>query len=117
MIRPTFIVEDKPAIEKAKQQALTNFGPELLKRMRAVRATFAGGVVNAVAVTPAPAPVTPEKPPAVLPPIGTPLEKTPPAALPILPVAATKKATSPVPMNLDVPPLPANQPIQPIILK
>ena len=120
VIRPTFIVEDKPAIEKAKQQALTNFGPELLKRMRAVRANFAGGVVNAIAVTPAPAPaapVTPEKPPAVIPPIGTPPEKTPPPATPILPVAATKKATSPVPMNLDVPPLPANSTIQPIMVK
>jgi hypothetical protein len=51
IIRPTFIVEDKPAVEKAKLQALTNFGPELLKRMRAVRANFtpSSGVINAVA--------------------------------------------------------------------
>ena len=42
IVRPTFIVEDKPAVEKAKQHALTNFGPELLKRMRAVRATTGG---------------------------------------------------------------------------
>lgn len=50
IIRPTFIVEDKPAVEKAKLQALSNFGPELLKRMRAVRANFnpSSGVIQAV---------------------------------------------------------------------
>jgi hypothetical protein len=37
IVRPTFIIEDKDAVEKAKQQALLNFGPELLKRMRHLR--------------------------------------------------------------------------------
>ncbi|HLW66151.1 MAG TPA: hypothetical protein VKS79_12640 [Gemmataceae bacterium] len=40
IIRPTFIVQDKPAIDKAKLKALENFGPELLKRMRNVYASF-----------------------------------------------------------------------------
>lgn len=38
-IRPTFLAEDKPAVEKARCQALEHFGPELLKRMRNVYAT------------------------------------------------------------------------------
>src|SRR5262249_14931450 len=37
---PTFVVEDRPAIERARVQALEHFGPELQKRMRNVYATF-----------------------------------------------------------------------------
>jgi hypothetical protein len=33
-IAPTFIIEERDAIDRAKQKALTNFGPELLRRMR-----------------------------------------------------------------------------------
>jgi len=40
ILRPTFIVQDKPAIDKAKTKALENFGPELLKHMRHVYANF-----------------------------------------------------------------------------
>lgn len=38
VMRPTFLIEDRPAMERAKQKALENFGPELLKRLRAVHA-------------------------------------------------------------------------------
>ena len=38
-LAPTFIIEEKDAIERAKQKALTAFGPELLRRMRNLRAT------------------------------------------------------------------------------
>jgi rhombotail lipoprotein len=36
-VAPTFIIEEKDAIERAKQQALTAFGPELLLRLRNLR--------------------------------------------------------------------------------
>ena len=38
-LAPTFIIEERDAIERAKQAALTAFGPELLRRMRGLRAT------------------------------------------------------------------------------
>ena len=38
-LAPTFIIEEKDAIERAKQEALTAFGPELLRRLRNLRAT------------------------------------------------------------------------------
>ncbi len=38
-LAPTFIIEAKDAIERAKQEAITAFGPELLRRMRNLRAT------------------------------------------------------------------------------
>ena len=34
IIRPTFLIEDKDAVAKAKTKAVTQFGDELLKRMR-----------------------------------------------------------------------------------
>jgi hypothetical protein len=40
-IRPSFLAEDKPAVDRAKQKAFENFGPELLKRLRAVRSSAA----------------------------------------------------------------------------
>src|SRR5262249_23661214 len=112
VIRPTFIVEDKPAIEKAKQQALTNFGPELLKRMRAVRANFAQ--IPANLVTPAAVPITPL-------PWTPPAKSPPPETLPIQPVSA--KSTPPVAAKSDVLPVPSLPPtpppstIQPILVK
>jgi hypothetical protein len=36
IVRPSFIIEDRPAVEKAKREALVNFGPELLARMRSL---------------------------------------------------------------------------------
>lgn len=36
---PTFIIEDKGAIEEAKQSAMKCFGPELLGRLRSLRAS------------------------------------------------------------------------------
>lgn len=39
-LAPTFIIEEKDAIEHAKQAALTAFGPELLLRMRNLTASF-----------------------------------------------------------------------------
>jgi rhombotail lipoprotein len=38
-LAPTFIIEEKDAIEKAKQGALTAFGPELLKHLRNLQAS------------------------------------------------------------------------------
>jgi hypothetical protein len=35
------LIEDKPAIERAKESALGNFGNELLKRMRNLRLAMA----------------------------------------------------------------------------
>jgi rhombotail lipoprotein len=43
MLAPTFIMEEKDAIEQAKQEALDAFGPELLMRMRNLRASSCGG--------------------------------------------------------------------------
>lgn len=40
VVRPSFLIEDRPAIDRAKQRALANFGPELLKRLRAVHADY-----------------------------------------------------------------------------
>jgi hypothetical protein len=37
LMRPTFLIEDKDAITKAKDQALARFGPALLQRLRCVR--------------------------------------------------------------------------------
>ncbi len=54
VIRPAFLVEDKPAIERAKQKALANFGPEFLKRMRNVHATY-----SRLQIGPDPLPVVP----------------------------------------------------------
>lgn len=34
IVRPTFTIEEKDAVVRAKAEALENFGPELLKRMR-----------------------------------------------------------------------------------
>ncbi len=39
IIRPTFLVEDKDAIAKAKAKALRQFGDEFLRRMRALAAS------------------------------------------------------------------------------
>lgn len=51
IIRPTFLIEDRPAIERAKEKALANFGNELLKRMRNLHSAMSGQpeVVRAVA--------------------------------------------------------------------
>jgi rhombotail lipoprotein len=38
-LAPTFIIEERDAIERAKQEALTSFGPELLLRLRNLRAS------------------------------------------------------------------------------
>jgi hypothetical protein len=38
-LAPTFIIEDKDAIDRAKQQALSRFGPELVGRLRNLRAS------------------------------------------------------------------------------
>jgi hypothetical protein len=147
IVRPTFIVEDKPAVERAKQQALTNFGPELLKRMRAVRANYAsGGVVPAVmpAITvtpmehPAPAITAPPKEPvkpvapvaaAALPPAPPPLPNR--AAEKWAPPPSTKPTTSAAPATFvpvgstDLQPISATPPpatlptskLDPIIVK
>jgi hypothetical protein len=40
-VAPTFIIEEKDAIDRAKQQAVAHFGPELLLRMRNLRAAYA----------------------------------------------------------------------------
>jgi hypothetical protein len=48
IIRPTFLVEDKPAVDRAREKAMVAFGPEFLKRMRNVHATFGPGVDAAV---------------------------------------------------------------------
>lgn len=37
LMRPTFLIEDKDAIARAKDQAIARFGPALLQRMRCVR--------------------------------------------------------------------------------
>jgi hypothetical protein len=37
IMRPTFTVQDKDAVEQAKKQALENLGPELLRRLRNLR--------------------------------------------------------------------------------
>jgi hypothetical protein len=39
-LAPTFIIEEKDAIDRAKHQALARLGPELLARMRNLRAAF-----------------------------------------------------------------------------
>jgi len=39
IIRPTFLVENKDAVEKAKTKAIKQFGDELLNRMRVLAAT------------------------------------------------------------------------------
>jgi len=37
IIRPTFIIDEKVAVERARQRALVNFGPALLRRMQGLR--------------------------------------------------------------------------------
>jgi len=48
IIRPTFVIEDTQAKDKAKQKAFENFGPELLKRLRAAHANYSPGTVPPV---------------------------------------------------------------------
>jgi rhombotail lipoprotein len=48
-LAPTFIIEEKDAIDRAKQEALTRFGSEVLVRMRNLRATYAA-IPGAVAL-------------------------------------------------------------------
>jgi hypothetical protein len=38
-LAPTFLIEEKDAIDKARQAALKAFGPELLLRLRNLRAS------------------------------------------------------------------------------
>jgi hypothetical protein len=38
IVRPTFIVEDKEAVSRAKKKALETFGPELVGHMRSLHA-------------------------------------------------------------------------------
>ena len=47
IIRPTFLIEDRPAVERAKEKALANFGNELLKRMRNLQAAMNGQPLTA----------------------------------------------------------------------
>jgi hypothetical protein len=47
-LAPTFIIEEKDAIDRAKQEALTRFGPEVLLRMRNLRAAYGGQVLPAL---------------------------------------------------------------------
>src|SRR5262249_32277552 len=41
IVRPTYLVEEKDAIEQAKKQALDRFGPELIRRLLNLRGTGA----------------------------------------------------------------------------
>lgn len=41
IVRPTFIIEESVAVKKAKQEALQNLGPELIQRIRNLRAQYA----------------------------------------------------------------------------
>jgi hypothetical protein len=63
-LAPTFLIEDREAIECAKQEALKAFGPEVLQRMRGLRTNFAP-VAQPLALrrqqpVPVPAPVSPK---------------------------------------------------------
>jgi hypothetical protein len=119
VIRPTFIVEDKPAVERAKVQALINFGPELLKRMRNVRANFSQlpvsvnsppAVVTQPAVVTPPVAVQPWKSPSLTARPTTPLDAT------IVPVSANDSTIQPIPANAAIRPVPVNPTIKPIII-
>jgi rhombotail lipoprotein len=119
VIRPSFIVEEQPAVERAKVQALVNFGPELLKRMRNVRANFAQIPASANAALTAPtAPVVTAPPVAAQPwkAPETPANPTTPAAATIVPVSANGSSIQPIPANPAVQPLPADGTIKPIII-
>jgi hypothetical protein len=37
IIRPTFVIDEKVAVERARKQALVNFGPALVRRMQGLR--------------------------------------------------------------------------------
>lgn len=45
-VQPAFLVEEKPTIDKAQRAALTNFGPELNRRMHALQASIQTSVQN-----------------------------------------------------------------------
>jgi hypothetical protein len=40
IIRPTFIIDDAVAVDRAKKQALENFGPEFLRRLRHLQTLY-----------------------------------------------------------------------------